>query len=168
MLKSPVSPFSRRRRPLLQSWGLLLATALFCGVIFQILRPNPLPWTADREQRLAAIARSAGLFPVDAPEARELIRRGEVVVFDARSRKESSSVGIPGAFSLPNAQREQIYPDFAAVLTPHQPLLTYCGGADCSDALELGRFLLAQGHESVYLLLGGLEAWQNTKEPTAP
>lgn len=144
---------------------MLLGIALFCGVMSQLARPTPLPWTANREQRLASVARAYGLMPVDVSQARELIQRGEVVVFDARSSKEFSLGAIRGAFSLPNAHREQAYMEFAAVLPPTQPVLVYCGGEDCADALELGRFLVSQGHESVHLLIGGLDAWQNNPVP---
>jgi len=160
-LKEIVSPFTRRRRPLLQSWGLLLGIALFLGVVSQLARPNPLPWTADREQRLAALARASGLLPVEAEEALDLVRRGEVLVFDARPPAEFANDHLPGAFSMPNATREESYAVFAAALPSTQAVLVYCGGVDCGAAIELGRFLRGQGHERVFLLTGGLTAWKS-------
>lgn len=159
-MKNIVSPFARRRRPLLQSWGLLLGVALFCGVVSQLARPNALPWTADRLQRHARLARASDILPIDAEQALRQIERGEVIVLDARPESEYQLSHIPGAVSFSNRNRETVYAEFAAVLPQGQPLLVYCSSMECTDALELGRFLISQGHNDVRLLLGGMESWK--------
>ena len=47
----------------------------------------------------------------------------------------------------------------AARLRPDTPLLVYCGGADCTDALELALKLRELGFSDLTLYPGGYAEW---------
>ena len=48
---------------------------------------------------------------------------------------------------------------YAGLLTPKTPILVYCGGADCADALELAVKLRELGFQDLTLYPGGYAEW---------
>ena len=79
-----------------------------------------------------------GIEIVDVPRAREIVQSGEVLVCDARRGEDFDAGHLPGAVSFPFESREEAFNELAALFTPDQPVMVYCSGRDCDDALLLG------------------------------
>ena len=80
--------------------------------------------------------------------------RCKVGTLSGRAPGEGLSYHIPTAQSMPLAS---LTPDFAA----HNEKLILCSD-DGTEAAKAWFLLEAQGYKSVYLLDGGLQAWQET------
>lgn len=91
---------------------------------------------------------------IDASEAKLLLQRGELSIFDMRDPISFSQGHIDGARHLSNADLEE-----AIMKTPREkPILLYCyhGNASQTGAQMFVDF----GFREVYDLIGGYENWR--------
>lgn len=139
----------------------LLGLAAILGTIVNTVRPaaTRLPWKGDWEHHLETKAFQAGIPVVFLAGARERAEDPAVVVFDARTRAEYEAGHLPRAHSLPVAETDARLGAYARLLTLQTPLLVYCGGAQCADALDLALKLRAYGFENLTLYPGGFAEW---------
>lgn len=151
--------------PILKSWLLVGLCALVLGTAAQWLGPRPIPWVEDYSRRVEWRALQAGVEIVDVPSAREIAQAGKFLVFDARKKEDFDAGHLPGALSFPFESRLEAYNEFAALLSPEQPVMVYCSGRDCDDALLLGDFLREQGSARVVLFLEGFAGWKEAGHP---
>jgi rhodanese-related sulfurtransferase len=142
------------------AWALLLVCAAILGTAAQFLSPRAIPWMERHSQRIEVRAMQAGLTIVDVEKARAILEAGEYLVFDARRAAEFDTGHLPGAVSFPYESREAGYDEMAALLQPAQPVMVYCSGPECDDALLLGEFLKNQGSQEVSLFLEGTTGWK--------
>ena len=154
-----------RHLPIWQSCLLIGVCALALGTAAQLFGPRRIPWIEDHTRRVELRAAQAGIEIVDLPRAREIVKAGEFLVCDARRGEEFDAGHLPGAVSFPFESREEAYNELAALFTPEQPVMVYCSGRDCDDALLLGNFLRAQGSQRVVLLLEGIAGWKEAGQP---
>jgi rhodanese-related sulfurtransferase len=146
--------------PVPMVWALLVVCAAILGTAAQLLGPQAIPWMERHSQRIEVRAMQAGLTIVDVENARAILKAGEYLVFDARRAAEFDAGHLPGAVSFPYESREEGYNEMAALLQPAQPVLVYCSGRECDDALLLGEFLKNQGSQEVSLFLEGTAGWK--------
>ena len=102
---------------------------------------------------------------VSLEQAKEIVSSGQVLLLDARSLADFDSGHLPGAISFPNATRSDALYEFAALLQGDQPLLVYCSGKTCDDALHLALFLQEHGFQKILLFIGGVHAWREAGLP---
>jgi rhodanese-related sulfurtransferase len=141
-------------------WALLVVCALILGTVAQFLGPRSIPWMERHSQRLEVRAMQAGLTIVDVEKARSILEAGDYLVFDARREAEFDTGHLPGAVSFPYESREEGFNEMAALLQPAQPVMVYCSGRECDDALLLAEFLKNQGTQEVALFLEGTTGWK--------
>lgn len=144
----------------------ILVLALFLGTLAQLVRPVTIPWIEDHSQSPLAKARAADVDLVSLDQAKEMVLAGGVLVLDARSLPDFDAGHLPSAVSFPNATRGESYYELAALLQPQQPLLVYCSGKTCDDALQLALFLREQGSQKIHLFADGFQAWREAGLPT--
>ena len=139
----------------------LLALAAALGAAANLLRPSStrLPWIGDWEHHVETQAFRAGIPVAFLAGARERVENPAVVVFDARIREQYEAGHLPRAHSLPVGEADQRLGAYASLLTPQTPILLYCGGADCSDALDLAKKLREYGLRNLTLYPGGYAEW---------
>ena len=139
----------------------LLALSVVLGTAVNILRPEStrLPWVGDWEHHIETKAFRAGIPVVFLNGMREREADSKTVVFDARTPEHYEAGHLPGARSLPVGEAEQRLGAYASLLTPATPILVYCDGADCGDALELAVKLREFGFQDVTLYPGGYAEW---------
>jgi rhodanese-related sulfurtransferase len=159
------SGMNSRHLPILQSWLLVGLCALVLGTAAQFLGPRRISWVEDHSRRVEWRALQSGVEIVDVPRARDIVEAGEFLVFDARKKEDFDAGHLPGALSFPFESRLEIYKDLAALLSPDQPVMVYCSGRDCEDALLLGDFLREQGSARVVLFLEGFAGWKAAGNP---
>ena len=81
------------------------------------------------------------------------------ITFDARIPEQYAAGHLPGALNLPLEDVERQLVAHAARLHLDTPVLVYCGGADCTDALELALKLRSLGFTDLTLYPGGYAEW---------
>ena len=148
--------------------GTLLTRALFlvlagmlAGVIANALRPaNGIDWFYPWSTYLDARAAEEGVALASLAETLTAAQSGEALVLDARPLAEYDAGHIPGALSLPMRQVEQAFVAMQLFMSPDLPIITYCSGPACDDALRLALFLREQGYPQVRVFTGGMEEWQ--------
>lgn len=105
-------------------------------------------------------ARSDGLTP---SQATMLMNREEAVVIDVRAQAEWDKGHIPNARHLPLDELDQRLQDLAKFKT--RPLIISCAGGQ--RAGSAGARLKKAGFEKVYVLEGGVSAWEQAGLPLA-
>lgn len=148
--------------------ALVLFCALALGLVFNLLRPSPLPWTYDWTHHVETRAHEAGIPVVFLPEVRELAADGSsgVTILDARGREDYDAAHIPGALHLPPEEIDDLLPSLPIALTPDAPLLVYCSSLSCDDALTLALALRERAFTNVRLYSGGFDEWVAYDSPT--
>lgn len=139
--------------------ALLLAASVVCALASQWLMPKRIAWVGAWTNYVESKAREEGVPLVDLARAREIATTQSHIVFDARKIADYEKGRIPGAFALPYGEADQYFGPLLPLLTETQPVMTYCSGKDCDDALELARFLRRNGFTNIVIFLGGWEEW---------
>ncbi len=147
------------------AWVLLFSCAVILGTAAQFFGPRAIPWVESYSRRVEVRAMEVGIAIVDVTTAKSIVEAGEFLVFDARTAVDFDTGHLPGAVSFPFESREEGYNEMAALLQPAQPVLVYCSGRECDDALMLGAFLKSQGTEQVVLFLEGITGWKSAELP---
>lgn len=144
----------------------LLIGGLLAGSIVNALRPDGgIAWFYDWSAHLESRALAEGIGLVSAEDTRAYATSGEYIILDARSPEEYAAGAIPGAMTLPYHDVDTAFPEIQLFLFPEQPVITYCSGLACDDALMLSLFLRDQGYTNVLLFAGGMEAWLKADYP---
>lgn len=139
----------------------LLALATALGVAANRWRPEAtrLPWVGDWERHVETKAFRAGIPVTFLAGARERVGDAATAIFDARIPEQYRAGHLPRAHNLPVGEVDQRLGAFVQWLVPETPILVYCGGADCSDALELALRLRELGFKDLTLYPGGYAEW---------
>jgi rhodanese-related sulfurtransferase len=140
--------------------AVLLAVAVVLGSVANAVSPRGLSWTKPLGKDQLAKIVDAGLIPVHQSALRDLIKDKLSRFVDARSREDFKIGRLPGAYSCPWRELE------AGTATPPPqggPIVVYCSNEFCDDALDLGRWLLANGYKDVGVLIDGYDAWWNAR-----
>ncbi|MDD2239139.1 MAG: rhodanese-like domain-containing protein [Kiritimatiellae bacterium] len=139
----------------------LLAMAVLLGTVANFVRPQAtrLPWVSDWDRHIETLAFRAGIPVTFLNGAQTRVGDPATAIIDARVPDEFAAGHLPRAWSLPVADVEQRLVDYVSQLTPETPILVYCGGSECDDALELAKKLREFGFEDVTLYPGGIAEW---------
>ena len=159
------SGMNSRPMSIFQSGVLVVVCALLLGTLAQVFGPQKIPWVEDHSRRVELKAAAAGIEMVDVARAKEIVEKGEFLVCDARKIEDFDAGHLPGAVSFPFETREEAFNELAALFSPEQPVMVYCSGLDCDDALLLSKFLQAQGSTKVVLFAEGMSGWKEAGHP---
>ena len=145
--------------PAMPSMAGIVLCAVVLGSLAQFASPFRIPWIEDHGLRLESLAAAEGI-EIASPEImRRHTESGSLLILDARSAKEFDTGHLPGALSFPFATHLKSFTELSAILEPSQPVIVYCSGRHCDDALRLGIFLKSQGTQKVILFPGGVAEW---------
>lgn len=145
--------------PALASMAGIVLCAMVLGTLAQLASPFRIPWIEDHGLRLESLAAAEGIEIASSAEMRRHMESGSLLILDARSAKEFDTGHLPGALSFPFATHLKSFTELSAILEPSQPVIVYCSGRHCDDALRLGIFLKSQGTQKVILFPGGVAEW---------
>ena len=145
----------------------LLAVAALLGICANSLRPTEsrLPWVGDWDRHVETLAFRAGIPTTFLLGARDWLARPQAVLLDARVPREYAAGHLPGALSMPLADAEARIADYVHLLDVDTPILVYCGGPECTDALDLAIRLRGWGFQAVSLYPGGFAEWTRYGSP---
>ncbi|NCC51755.1 MAG: rhodanese-like domain-containing protein [Spartobacteria bacterium] len=159
-----MSVFTTRLVPLGLRVAILLAAAGVLGALANTLLPMRIAWVEDWSRYVEARAFSEQLTLAPLEQVRELAASGSHIIFDARSLADYEEGHLPGAMPLPFEDVDEQFFQYQAILFPEQPILTYCSGVECDDAIELAIYLRKQGFTNLVLYVGGWDEWQKSEE----
>jgi rhodanese-related sulfurtransferase len=146
----------------------MVVLASLSGVLaYAAWRTSDTPLALDYAwaSHVATAATQTGMRTVALEEAHAIATSFSHLVLDARKPTDFAAGRIPGAMSLPVSDLDNHLPALAGLLTPEQPILVYCSGAECEESLELGRFLIASGYTNIALFAGGMAEWTAAGHP---
>jgi rhodanese-related sulfurtransferase len=154
-----ISVMQGSRRSLISGVLLLLTAAGTAGALQAWVSDLDLTAVLDTSP-VEQAALEAGVPLVDDAEMREIVENGSHLLLDARSLQEYDRGHLPGAMALPFSDFENAFPAIAPMLNPDDPLVVYCSGPRCDDALLLAGRLTEAGFGNVSLYLEGWEGWR--------
>ncbi len=93
-------------------------------------------------------------------EVRNIIQSREVLLLDVRSKDIYDDGHLPGAFSFPLADFDEVLPKLLDLVKKDAPILVYCSGVECSDSHTFATQLLALRFTQVRVYAGGFLEWQ--------
>lgn len=144
--------------------AILFAAAILSGLVDRSLRKNPLPWKQDWSNMVTASANAAGVATIPLERAAEIAKTQSHIILDARPHADFNAGHIPGAFSVPSQEMEKYLGDVLPLLTPAQPIMTYCSGHECDESVTLSRHLVQNGFTNIVLFVGGWSEWSAAKK----
>jgi len=102
------------------------------------------------------------------PEVKALMAAKRIVLVDARNTGVFEAAHIPGAVSLPFAELAGRIGPFMSRYAKTQPIVVYCGDAECPVSHAEGVALLEQyGFGDIREMPGGYAEWR-VAEPGVP
>lgn len=138
--------------------GMLIAA--FVGIAVNISRPDRIAWVERWDRYIETQAYEYGVALAGLNVVSNAVRDVTHIIFDARPVEDYDLGHIPGAMSWPYDELEAHASLYMSVLSASQPVLTYCSGVECDDALLLSRYLMEQGITNIALFADGWTGWQ--------
>ncbi len=91
---------------------------------------------------------------------------GESVMWvDARPDAQFAAGHIPTAIQLNEDRWDELLPQLLAVWSPDRKVIVYCSSQSCAASHEVAKRLRENaGLKDVYVLKGGWETWQATRQ----
>jgi rhodanese-related sulfurtransferase len=99
---------------------------------------------------------------VNLEQAYELYNNN-VTFIDARDIDEYNQGHIPHA--LPNPGFFELLSDLNKLISKQEPIITYCGDAQCGLSEDLADGLAGEGYTNIYVFLGGWDLWLEAGYP---
>jgi rhodanese-related sulfurtransferase len=99
---------------------------------------------------------------VNLEQAYELYNNN-VTFIDARDIDEYNQGHIPHA--LPNPGFFELLSDLNKLISKQEPIITYCGDAQCGLSEDLADGLAGEGYTNIYVFLGGWNLWLEAGYP---
>lgn len=143
----------------------LLALATAAALTANTHGPHRIPWRQDWNNHVQTATHQLGVPTATLEAARKIYEDGTTLILDARKPADYATGHIPGSFNIPSTAIATHLPQIAPLLTPAQPILTYCSGATCDESLLLTQHLLQNGFTNITLFLGGWTEWTAAKLP---
>jgi rhodanese-related sulfurtransferase len=143
----------------------ILIVASICGAAANLVSPRRIPWTEDWSHYIEARAMKERITLVTPKQVERILDTGTHVFLDARPPADYVTGHLPSAVSLPFQSVDDDMARVQALLTPAQPIVTYCSGEDCDESFLLTLYLRRQGFTNVVLFAGGYAAWKAGGHP---
>ena len=99
------------------------------------------------------------LIEISPQQALQMWQNGEAILADVRKPEDFAQAHPQGAVSL----TEHSWPQFAQQHEYDQPIILSCYHGISSK--KVAEFLLQQGYEHIYSVIGGFEGWQKAGLP---
>ena len=146
--------------------GLLFLLTALIGTVGQVALPHRISWRGDWDRVVETKTIQAGLALANVDDAQKIVDAQSHIILDARANADYEAGHLPGALSLPQAEKDTYLNQVLPLLTPEQPIMTYCSGEECDESFELSVFLKEQGFTNIILFAGGITEWQKAGLPT--
>jgi rhodanese-related sulfurtransferase len=143
----------RTARVSLLDIALILLAGTMLGVVYNFASPSGIP-LAPRVWRYPPPGR------INIDDARARLVAGEILIVDARPAEFFNQRHIRDALSLPLALFDFVYMMRFSQMDPQRPIVVYGRNISRHYDEELAYKLTQRGHPHVFVLAGGVAAWQ--------
>jgi len=143
---------------------ILLAVALVAATTVNAVRPNGIKWFVSRETIYPPPTRQQREAGLPREQVRAAIEKG-LLIIDARRDDQYQRGHIPTAVNLPAETAAENLEKVFERADLEDPIIVYCGGADCEDSREVFELLKGMGFRNVRLYFGGWEDWLRARMP---
>ncbi|RJR34246.1 MAG: rhodanese-like domain-containing protein [Desulfobacteraceae bacterium] len=147
-------------KALLQACSILIIAIAF-GLVVNHFRADHLPLIGDWSPE----GRLAKEMVISLGEARRLHESGSGLFVDARSLEEYREGHILSARNLPLKELDERLEPVMSGVPPHQTIVVYCDGEECSLSEEVAKELYFRGYENVKVLVNGWTRWLESGFP---
>ncbi len=97
---------------------------------------------------------------VNLSELKQLLKKANVVLIDARNNAEFIQGHIPGARNLPLQSPRNAKIEFLSKFPKEIVFVLYCINVECSQSEHLAKQLNLLGFSNTHVFNGGWQAWQ--------
>lgn len=143
--------------------AILGGASLAAGFAANRFRTDPLPTALPASYFQV----ESGARPILLSAARRLYDEGSSLFIDARDPAEYEAGQVDGALNVPLDQWEEVYGELHSWVEG-QRVVVYASSAQTSLADDVAGGLISKGspRDSVYVFLGGYDAWREAGYPT--
>ena len=145
--------------------SVLLLISVLISFATQFVLPNRSAWRGNWNRFVESKASEGGIDTATLADAKEIVDAQSHIILDARSPADYENGHLPGALSLPQEQKNDYLDQVIPLLTPEQPIMTYCSGQECDESFALSVFLKEHGYTNLVLFAGGMTDWQKAGYP---
>lgn len=133
---------------------LIIVTGIVLGLIYNLASPSgisviPETWRHAPTRRINVL------------DAKTLVKGYDAILIDARPIEFYNQNHIDGALNLPQALFEFVYMMRFGRIEPEKPMVVYGRTISRHYDETVAHQLTERGHRKVYVLTGGLKAWQS-------
>jgi len=89
-----------------------------------------------------------------------MIKNSEVVLVDVRPKEIYDMGHLPGAFSFPLVEFDEVLERLLTLVKKDSAILVYCSGVECADSHTFAAQLMALNFKKVQVYAGGFREWQ--------
>ena len=143
----------------------LFITALALGTVANSVGPYQIPWSQAWSEQVVNDIEDAGFNILEVEEVLAITEDFSRTLLDARSLDDYDQGHLPGSMSLSVKEFDVFFPDIQTMVFPEDPIVVYCSGPSCDEALLLARKLQEQGYQHIEIFAGGMEAWNAAEYP---
>ncbi len=145
---------------------IIILSAIFAAGDYLITKPEMPDWSIIQKSAKDSAFVPESAYPDDPPfitlnEALVKYQTPGVLFIDARAPEDYEMAHITGAINIPYDYIDQSYwTDVPPELNNYDTFVVYCSGTECELSLLLGRDMIYQGYENVYIFFGGWSEWE--------
>lgn len=143
----------------------ILLAAAACASAWNIASPRRIPWFENWDQHVESLALNEGLPLIRMKEMRGAVESYSHLILDARPVEDYEAGHIPGAMNLPYDELHDRLDAVLPLLTPATPIIGYCSGTHCDDALLMLLELRTLGFTNGVLFAEGFDIWSRLEQP---
>jgi len=151
---------------------LLTILALILAALSNTVLPNRIPYVgewpslAGSDSVIVPPSAEEGDPPfISLDEAAALSQSSNVIFLDARDPEDYIYGRIAGALNLPFEMLDDYWDSVTLQMPKDKQYIAYCSGDECETSLLLGREMVYQGYEKVYVFFGGWREWERAGLP---
>jgi 3-mercaptopyruvate sulfurtransferase SseA len=143
---------------------ILVTAALAIASVVNAVRGNGIGWYVDRQTIYPPSVPPPPKHSASREDVVEAMRTG-VLIIDARHADNYDNGHIPTAVSFPAHSAFDHLEELYGLADPLQPIIVYCGGAECNESKEVFELLEGGGFENVRIYFGGWRDWVDHNMP---
>jgi rhodanese-related sulfurtransferase len=143
----------------------MIATAIFLGVVFNLVNPAGIPFVGDWSPKAVIELHAGDLEVIHLEEAFEVFSKGQALFIDAREPGAYTGGHIPNSVNIIPEQAAECLEEVRSMLKTGKTLIAYCYDADCPLGAELVKKLRELGVGPIKVMPEGWVGWMDKGYP---
>lgn len=140
---------------------ILMVVAATLAAAANTVLPGRIPWVEESDGHSDDMVKSQGFAVLTSADMKRILGCNTHVLIDARPSADFDAGHLPGAIPLPREDVVELFPQVQLLCAKDNPVVVYCSGGSCDDALVIARFLRSHGYSDVSLYADGFAKWRS-------